>query len=144
MKLLKNNKFKILIIIITIILLLSVSVFIVFKFFVNKEEKNDNINTPIPSLINKELDISVTNEYDNIVINDFIETKEFYLFNLTNNKNETLIINNLKIEFYNESKELVFIEKVNISLEKDNIKTLKINKKVGIEDKIKYIKLVVE
>lgn len=131
------------IIIVIIILVIGLLLIIVPKLVFKSD--NDNKDNKIDStLINKELDITITNEDDDIKINDFIETKELYLFNLTNQSDKKLEFEKLTIEFYNEKKELIFTEDFNVSLEKDNIKTFQIRKDFDIKDKVKYIKLVTE
>lgn len=131
-------------IIIAIIILVIGLLLIIIPKLVFKSDKDNKDNKIDSTLINKELDITITNEDDDIKINDFIETKELYLFNLTNQSDKKLEFEKLTIEFYNEKKELIFTEDFNVSLEKDNIKTFQIRKDFDIKDKVKYIKLVTE
>ena len=124
-----------------IILIIGISLIILsLLIFNNKPSENSKNN--VSSLINKELDVTMTHSDNDIKINDFIETSELYLFNLTNHSDKKIDFERLKIEFLDENKNLIFTEEFTVSIEKNTIKTFQIKKDYNIQTKTKYIKLI--
>ena len=125
-----------------ITLIIGISLIIIPIIINNNKPNNSKITNS--SLFNKELDVTMVHKDKNIKINDFIETSEFYGFNLENLSNKTLNFEFLKIEFLDKNKKLIHTEEFNITLEKKYIKTLQTRKEYNIESKVKYIKLITE
>lgn len=128
------------IITIQIILITIIVIIIILKLLPNKNTELETNNTKT-SLINKLLDVEITHEDKNIKINDFTELNEFYLFNLTNNSNENINFELLKIEFFDKNKKLLLNEELTITIEKNTIQSFQIRKNQNTKEKVKYIKL---
>ena len=124
-----------------ITLIIGILLIVIPKLISNND--NDSKNN-LSSLINKELDVTISHEDNDIIINDFTETKELYLFNLTNLSNKKLEFERLKVEFFDENKDLIFTEEFTVTIEKNNIKTFQIRKDYSIQTKVKYIKLKID
>lgn len=125
-----------------ITLLIGILLIVIPILIFNNKSNNDSKNN-ISSLMNKELDVTITHQDKNIKINDFIETSEFYLFNLSNLSNKKIDFEKLKVEFLDENKDLIYAEEFSVTIEKNNIKTFQTRKDASVQGKVKYIKLII-